>query len=302
MRENVTILIPTFNASELLSSNIPIFLEAAIDNDEVLIIDDASSDDTVSTLIDKYGLKLEKIEKPPVFSQEKYFIGNETLEGTYYTNFSTVKSKRIKITLFKNASNVRFAAAANIGFLLAKHQLVFLCNNDVTPESNTIAELYKTFVIGSVFGVGCLEYENTKSGEKSGKNKLWFERGLFQHSKAADMNRGETAWVSGGSGLFDRKKWVSLGGFDKRFYPAYWEDIDISFRARKAGYQLFFEPNAVVIHKHETTNSNVFGSKNIEKISFRNSLKFSWKNTNNLQKFVFLFWLPYWLIKCRHLL
>lgn len=302
MRENVSILIPTFNASALLDRNIPIFLEVAEDNDELLIIDDASSDDTVSVLIEKYSLQMDDIEKLPSYSQEKYYIGNDKLNGTYYTGSFILKSKRIKINLFQNTSNLRFAASANIGFLLAKHELVFLCNNDVTPESSTIEALCKRFAMGSVFGVGCLEYENSKSGEKSGKNKLWFERGLFQHSKATDMNRGKTAWVSGGSGLFDRQKWLALGGFDKRFYPAYWEDIDVSFQARKAGYQLFFEPNAVVVHKHETTNSSVFGSKNIEKISFRNALKFTWKNTNYLQKFIFLVWLPYWLIKCRHLL
>ena len=112
---------------------------------------------------------------------------------------------------------MRFAAAANMGVLYSKNDLILLLNNDVKPSKKVRSELVEHFTDPLVFGVGCLEYERNKDGEKSGKNKLWFERGLFMHSKADDMFSGKTAWVSGGSGMFDKEKWMFLNGFDKRF-------------------------------------------------------------------------------------
>src|SRR5690606_24971349 len=130
-----------------------------------------------------------------------------------------------------------------------------------------------------------------------GKNVLWFEKGLFQHSKANNFESGETAWASGGSALFSIKKWLVLGGFDDLFYPAYWEDVDLSYRARQNGWKVLFNANAVVYHKHETTNTTVFGNKMIENISWSNSFKFAWKHSNILQKLQFMVWYPYWQLQ-----
>ena len=41
-----------------------------------------------------------------------------------------------------------------------------------------------------------------------------------------------------------------FGGFDERFPFASGEDTDLSFRLRRAGYTLWFDPHATVIHRH----------------------------------------------------
>jgi glycosyltransferase involved in cell wall biosynthesis len=41
---------------------------------------------------------------------------------------------------------------------------------------------------------------------------------------------------------------ASLGGFDPRYAPAYFEDSDLAFRLREAGYKVLYEPRAVVEH------------------------------------------------------
>jgi GT2 family glycosyltransferase len=175
----------------------------------------------------------------------------------------------------------------------AQHDLIFLINSDVAPRKNTLRHLTPYFIDKSVFAVGPLEVEH---GKKSGKNKLWFERGMFIHSKADNFKSGSTAWVSGGSGLFDKHKWLAIGGFDKLFYPAYWEDIDLSFQARKKGWQVLFEAKAIVDHNHETTNATVFGQRKMEKMSWRNANKFVWKNGDFWQKLAHLLWKPYWWV------
>jgi glycosyltransferase involved in cell wall biosynthesis len=42
--------------------------------------------------------------------------------------------------------------------------------------------------------------------------------------------------------------WQELGGFDERYAPGYYEDADLGFAARAAGWRVLYEPKAVVIH------------------------------------------------------
>ncbi len=52
-----------------------------------------------------------------------------------------------------------------------------------------------------------------------------------------------------------RNIFAELGGFDERFPGASGEDADLSFRMRRRGYRLFFEPAAIVKHVHHRLSS-----------------------------------------------
>lgn len=254
----ISIIIPSFNGRKLLEENLPSILKQLMAGDEVIIVDDGGSDTT-----DIYVDKL---------------------------NHSQVRLVRIE-------KNIRFAKASNQGVEFAKNKFVFLCNNDVQLQNDCLTALRIHAEDEDLFAVGCLEYEDHLGGDKSGKNKLWFARGLFQHSKADDFKSGETAWASGGSALFCKEKWLKIGGFDEKFAPAYWEDVDLSFRARKKGWKVLFDEKAVVIHKHETTNASIFSKKELDSISWEHGLYFTWKNSNLTQKIAFVIWWPYWWVK-----
>jgi GT2 family glycosyltransferase len=45
-----------------------------------------------------------------------------------------------------------------------------------------------------------------------------------------------------------RDLWEAVGGFDVRFSPAYYEDADLAFSARKLGYRVVYEPTSSVTH------------------------------------------------------
>ncbi|HEX7017960.1 MAG TPA: glycosyltransferase [Patescibacteria group bacterium] len=260
----VSAVIPTYNGLHLLQKNLPAVVASLRTGDELVIVDDASSDGTVSWLKEEF--------KP---------------------------QKRITVTILSNPKNLRFAGAVNRGVAAARGEFIFLLNNDVRPQADVLAHLLPAFENENVFAVGCMEIEKQADGSviKGGKNKLWFQRGMFIHSRADNFTSGATAWVSGGSGLFDRQKWLALGGFDSLFYPAYWEDIDLSIRARHKGWQVLFEEMAVVEHVHETTNETVFGQKKIDAMSWKNARKFVWKNGNWWQRVQYLLWQPYWWLK-----
>jgi len=259
----ITILIPSFNGLELLQKHLPSILKQVNPADEILIVDDASDDGTAGYIA------------------------------------AVANNSHCSIHLLQMGVTVRFAEAVNNGFLTAKHDFVFLCNNDVSLLPDCLNILRSHVHNKNLFAVGCLEYDTTTSGSKSGKNKLWFSRGIFSHNKADSFSAGETAWVSGGSGLFNKEKWRQLHGFDTQFAPAYWEDVDISFRARKHGWSVLFDPKAQVLHQHETTHNTVFTTEKMQKMSWEHSLYFAWKHASFWQRIQFLFWQPYWLLRLR---
>lgn len=279
----ISTIIPTYNGLHLLKKNLSAVLNCLRNDDELIIVDDASTDQTVEWLTKKFSTK--------------------NINNILTAQFPIKKSLTINVKILINSKNKRFAQSVNKGVNHASHDLIFLLNNDVSPAPDILEKIVPYFNSDNVFGVGLLEKEpvfNLSKNKKfilGGKNRLWFDKGLFFHSRASDFKSGETAWISGGSGIFDRKKWMELRGFDKRYYPAYWEDIDLSFRARKKGWKVLFDAEAIVHHNHESTNSSVFGQKNIDKMGWRNSDKFTWKNGDFWQKISFLIWRPYWIWK-----
>lgn len=204
-----------------------------------------------------------------------------------------IKQKFPGIKIIANKVNERFAAACNRGFRAASGEVVVLLNSDVIPRPGFLAPLLKHFADSQVFAVSSLEID--MAGKFSGRNRCWFKRGFLVHS-AAPITAGENCWATGGSSAFDRKKYLDIGGMDAMFKPAYWEDIDLSWRARLKGWRILFEPKSRVDHNHETTNINVFGQRRIELIAWRNQILFVWKNIRGLNLWQHFLWLPYHLI------
>jgi hypothetical protein len=61
-----------------------------------------------------------------------------------------------------------------------------------------------------------------------------WEKGFYIH-KRGEIDKVDTAWVSGGSGAFRRLMWNTLGGMDPIYNPFYWEDIDPEIKANFSG-------------------------------------------------------------------
>lgn len=293
--QQVSAVIPNYNGTSLLKKYLPDVLRCLDNGDELIIVDDDSTDESVKFLVRQYKLKLGKKFTVSTKVSKEYFPQVRSLKYKLYSNKIIVGKNKIDFILIALSVNMRFAAATNAGVLFASNDFILLLNNDVKPSKNVRNQLIQHFSDPLVFGVGCLEYENDGGGEKSGKNKLWFEKGMFMHSKADDMLTGETAWTSGGSSMFDKQKWLYLNGFDQLFYPAYWEDLDLCYRARKKGWRCLFDEKAVVYHRHESTNNDIFGEQKITQMSWKNLEKFVKKHANYWQLFQYYIFKPYWI-------
>jgi GT2 family glycosyltransferase len=167
----------------------------------------------------------------------------------------------------------------------------------VVPEKGYIAHLLRHFEDEAVFSVGCKEIEVVDGQEfVSGRTVGRFSRGFLVHSRAEKQVTGVTFWNFGGSMAASRAKYLELDGMDELYAPAYWEDIDLGYRAMQRGWKNIFEEKAVVYHKHETTNVSVFGRRKLELMSFRNQILFVWKNIRGWQLVEHFLWLPYHLL------
>lgn len=176
-----------------------------------------------------------------------------------------------------------FAGNVNAGVAHATGDIVILLNTDVEPEKGYIEPLVSHFKNPDVFAVGCLDksWENGKAILRGRGIAHWY-RGFYVHSRG-EVDKSDTAWVSGGSGAFRRSMWNQLGGMDTLYNPFYWEDIDLSYRARKAGWKTVFEPESVVNHYHEEGKiKREYTPQDVKRIVYRNQFIFIWKNISDL--------------------
>jgi GT2 family glycosyltransferase len=201
-----------------------------------------------------------------------------------------------QVTLIQNKHNLGFAGTVNEGFKVAKGEYVLLINSDVLLLNEDYKNALKFFEDNKdLFAVSFAQKEKDES--IVGKNKIYWQKGFFRHTKNSDLTTGINGWAEGGSCLIDRNKFNKIGMFDTIFSPFYWEDIDLSYRAWKHGYQILFDREVLVEHHHESTIGKYFDSSRIKSIAFRNQLLFIWKNITDTSLLLnHVLYLPYFVI------
>jgi len=197
------------------------------------------------------------------------------------------------ICLIQNNRNLGFARSVNIGVQKSHEKYLLLLNDDVLLYDDKFYNELKLFEQNKeLFAISFSQKD--KEGKIVGKNKLWWQRGLFFHKADGNLVSGETGWADGGSCLVDKTKFLQLNGFKEDFSPFYWEDIDLSYRAKLKRWKVLFDPKVLVEHHHETTIGKSYSKKQIEIIAFRNQLLFTWKNIRGLKMWLqHIVFLPY---------
>ncbi|MCL4359721.1 glycosyltransferase family 2 protein [Patescibacteria group bacterium] len=203
------------------------------------------------------------------------------------------------IRVIRRRTRGGFAAAVNSGVAESTTPIVVLLNSDIEPEKDYLPPGIAHFSDPDMFAVGFLDksMEHGQTVER-GRGIMTWQRGVAVHRRG-DTGRSDTSWASGGSAMFRKDIWDRLGGMDLLYNPFYWEDIDLSYRARKAGYRIAFEGKSVVRHYHETgAIRQKFSGNTVSTIAYRNQYIFIWKNiTDTGLMMSHLLWLPYHLIR-----
>jgi GT2 family glycosyltransferase len=196
------------------------------------------------------------------------------------------------IRLLHTPKQLGFASAVNRGVNAATGDIIVLLNTDVVPDPSFLPPLISHFKNPHVFAVGALEISHEDGGlVKRGRGIAQWAKGFYIHERG-EVNAQDTAWVSGGSGAFRKSLWIQLGGMDEIYNPFYWEDIDLSYRARKSGYLTLFESNSIVHHYHQSGAINQkYSPSFVKQIAYRNQFVFVWKNLSTLSMFwAHVFW------------
>jgi GT2 family glycosyltransferase len=191
------------------------------------------------------------------------------------------------------AERAGFAPTANRGVRAARYPLVYLVNNDVAMESATLPPLVAHFRPGEMsarsgsaaaFAVASQVYD-LDTGRLSGAGQLGdFRRGFIGiHRRyfvagecAEDARPWLTLFATGGSSMFDRAKFLELGGFDESFAPFGWEDVELSLRAWKTGLEVHYEPCSAVWHQFSSTIKPVYSRRYVRTVYERNRLLAHW--------------------------
>jgi GT2 family glycosyltransferase/glycosyltransferase involved in cell wall biosynthesis len=84
----------------------------------------------------------------------------------------------------------------------------------------------------------------------------------------------EVDYVSGASIMVPKALFAELGGFDTHYAPAYYEDTDLAFRIRKAGRKVLYQPLSVAIHHEGVTSGTDVKGTGAKRYQLVNGRKF----------------------------
>ncbi|MBE9549151.1 MAG: glycosyltransferase [Proteobacteria bacterium] len=194
------------------------------------------------------------------------------------------------ITTLRNNENLGFIGSCNRGADAARGQYLVFLNNDTKVTDHWLDTLLATFsefpkagIVGSrlVYPDGSLQESGgiifkDASGWNYGRNGNADEP-KYQFAREVD-------YVSGAALMISAKLFNGFGGFDTHYSPAYYEDTDLAFKCRKAGYSVMVQPRSTVIH-FEGISSGTDLSQGMKKYQLVNHKKFQqrWSTELKLQ-------------------
>lgn len=261
----VAVVVLNWNGKKFLEQFLPSVLCSTYPNLEIIVADNASSDNSVSF----------------------------------------VKQIFPTVTIVVNQENYGFARGYNEALKHVDADYYVLLNSDVEVEHNWIEPVIEAMEHDPLIAVaqpklkafadkGSFEYAGAAGGfiDKYGYP---FCRGRIFDSLEQDNGQyntpSEIFWASGAAFFIKRKAWLEVEGFDADFF-AHMEEIDLCWRLKNKGYKIVFCPNSTVYH----VGGGTLDAENPYKtyLNFRNNLAMLLKNLPSNKKFSILF-IRFWL-------
>ena len=183
------------------------------------------------------------------------------------------------VRFIRNEKNLGFLHNCNEAAKTARGEFVILLNNDTIVTDDWLSAMTVVFsddARAGLVGVKLL-FADGKLQEAGGI--VWRDGSASNYGRGQDPRRPEfnyrreVDYCSGACIMMPTKLWHQLGGFDERYAPAYYEDTDLAFRVREAGYRVIYQPHAEVVHfegqtsgtdltqgvkRHQVVNQKVF--------------------------------------------
>jgi len=189
--------------------------------------------------------------------------------------------------------NYGYTGGVNPGFELAiKAGAAYAApfNNDAIADKDWLKHLVAFLDTHKAYGIAActiLHDDGKTIDSTADQYTIWgipFPRGRDEPASSR-YNQDTTIFgASGGASMYRVSMLKKIGLLDQDFF-AYYEDIDLSFRAQLAGYKVAFVPAAVVYHKQGQTTARLAKRQNNGRVATTFTTKQYMKN------------LPYILVK-----
>jgi GT2 family glycosyltransferase len=176
-------------------------------------------------------------------------------------------SSDLTTSLEERIGGLRVVRGENLGFLRncrraaasARGELLLFLNNDTAVTPGWLAPLLSVFDDPEVGAAGPMLLFADGALQEAG-GIVWRDGSAWNFGRAdapdkpAYNYRRDVDYVSGACLALRRELWERLGGFDERFAPAYYEDADLCFAVRAAGYRVVYQPASRVFHFEGVSN------------------------------------------------
>jgi GT2 family glycosyltransferase len=158
------------------------------------------------------------------------------------------------IQVVTHVANHGFLRSANDGAATARGRYLHFLNNDTIVTRGWMLSLLRTFESRDKVGAVGSQLRAPDGSISEAGALVW------KDGNAANFGRGRTAtdpgvafprevdYCSAASLMIRTDLFHQLGGFSPEFAPAYYEDVDLCFRIRAAGYHVLYQPASVVLH------------------------------------------------------
>lgn len=220
MDGKVTIVIPNWNGWQYLQSCLPAVFAQTYSNFEVLVVDNASTDSSVELVREQFP----------------------------------------QVNLIVNDSNLGFARANNVAIRATATPYVATLNNDTQVESNWLSALIRVIASDPRVGMGASKilylqppHLIDSAGIGISRAGLAWNRGNSTQENPMEDKPYEVFGPSAAAALYRRAMLDEVGLFDEAYF-AYYEDIDLAWRARLMGWRCLYVPTARVYHVHSATS------------------------------------------------
>jgi GT2 family glycosyltransferase len=246
-RPDVSIVIPVYNKWQYTVNCLNSICKNTEGDYEVIVVDDASTDETVSLISQIENLHL---------------VRNKRNSGFVDTCNSGARASKSDYILFLNNDTMVTRNWLPPLLTMIKREGVGAVGSKLVYPNGTLQE------------AGAIIW-NDGSGWNYGRGDDP-EKPEYNYVREVD-------YCSGASLLVKKDLFEKVGGFDERFKPGYCEDSDLCFTLRKMGYKVIYQPLSSVVH-FEGITSGTDISSGIKKYQEINKSKFIEKWKTELQR------------------
>jgi GT2 family glycosyltransferase len=159
--------------------------------------------------------------------------------------------------------NTGFAGGNNRGLKMAEGEFIVTLNNDTKADPRFLEELLQPALQDSGIGMVAAKMLNffdpgriDSVGVKAANNGMGYNIGVGERDAGQYDTPTQLFGPCAGAALYRRTMLDQVGFFDPDFF-AYYEDLDLAWRGRLAGWSCVTAPQAVVHHIHSATSGRM---------------------------------------------